>query len=122
MRSRGDEEAGYSLIEVLVAFTILAGAIIMGFQIFGDGLHRISHVEAQVEQLSDARLALETFAPLRPGTFPVATAHGRKLVVSIEPAAGNPEAWMLTRPYRARISDGDAKPLLETILFGPVAP
>ena len=126
MRNAGRErEAGFSLIEVLVAFTILASAVIMGFQIFGDGLRRVAHAERQVELLNDARLILETFAPLRPGAFPVTAAHGRRLIIAIEPVAGKPEDWVLTRPYRASVWDGperDVKPLLETILVGPAAP
>ncbi|MGE3872939.1 MAG: prepilin-type N-terminal cleavage/methylation domain-containing protein [Parvibaculaceae bacterium] len=51
---RGGEE-GYTLLEVLVAFVILAGAVIMSFRIFGEGLHRLNEADRQVEMVTVAQ-------------------------------------------------------------------
>ena len=37
---RDEAEDGFTLVEVLVAFVILAGAVVLSFQIFADGLRR----------------------------------------------------------------------------------
>lgn len=116
---------GYSLIEVLVAFTILAGAIIVGFQIFGDGLRRVSHADSRIATLNQARLILETFVPERPGSFTVPASNGRQLIVSAQLMKSDSSNMPPMRPYLVRISDSaadDAPPLLQTIVFGAAAP
>ena len=45
MKGSDDSEAGFTLVETLVAFTILAGAIIVSFQIFASGLRQQAAVE-----------------------------------------------------------------------------
>jgi general secretion pathway protein I len=45
-------EEGYTLLEVLVAFVILAGAVIMSFRIFGDGLHRLNEADRQIKMVT----------------------------------------------------------------------
>jgi type II secretory pathway pseudopilin PulG len=51
-------EAGFSLVEILVAFAILAGAITLSFEIFADGLRRLHEVEARTRTVDIARLEL----------------------------------------------------------------
>lgn len=43
---------GYTLLEVLVAFVILAGAVIMSFRIFGEGLHRLNETDRQIRMVT----------------------------------------------------------------------
>jgi general secretion pathway protein I len=64
MQRKGEE--GYTLLEVLVAFVILAGAVIMSFRIFGDGLHRLNQADRQVRMVTVAQELL-TSLQLAPG-------------------------------------------------------
>lgn len=56
---------GYTLLEVLVAFVILAGAVIMSFRIFADGLGRLNDADRQIEMVT---LAQELMARLQIAT------------------------------------------------------
>jgi general secretion pathway protein I len=53
MRRPGEE--GYTLLEVLVAFVILSGAVIMSFRIFGDGLARLNATDRQIRMVATAQ-------------------------------------------------------------------
>lgn len=50
---------GFTLVEVLVAFVILSGAIILSFQVFSDGLRRLAVVETRMKEVNIARAELE---------------------------------------------------------------
>lgn len=63
MRRSGRE--GYTLLEVLVAFVILAGTVIMSFRIFADGLGRLNDADRQIEMVT---LAQELMARLQLAT------------------------------------------------------
>lgn len=63
MRRQGRD--GYTLLEVLVAFVILAGAVIMSFRIFADGLGRLNDADRQIEKVT---LAQELMARLQLAT------------------------------------------------------
>jgi len=67
---RGDRD-GYTLLEVLVAFVILAGAVIMSFRIFADGLGRLNDADRQIEMVTLAQelmARLQIATRLKPGT------------------------------------------------------
>jgi type II secretory pathway pseudopilin PulG len=51
-------DEGFTLVETLVAFVILSGAIILGYQIFGQGLSRLASVEQSEEITAVARQIL----------------------------------------------------------------
>jgi type II secretory pathway pseudopilin PulG len=119
-----DGEEGFSLVEVLVAFTILAAAVIAGFQIFGDGLRRIGRAGSYLNLVEDARASLDTLSAIEPGQYAIVSARGRDLRIVVSAVAGDPEPWPLVRPYRVRVwngADPDAPPLLDTIVMGPAA-
>ena len=50
--------SGFTLIEVLVSFAILSMTIIVGFQIFGEGLSRVSRVEKALDETAAAKQLL----------------------------------------------------------------
>ncbi len=60
-----DGESGYTLLETLVAFAILAAAIITSFDIFNSGLRRMSATEESTSLADVARAELDR-AALRP--------------------------------------------------------
>ncbi len=59
-------EDGFSLVEILVAFAVLAGVLLAGFRVFGDGLDRISGGEDQLAVLSVLRGQLASRSNARP--------------------------------------------------------
>jgi hypothetical protein len=60
-------EDGSTLVEVLVAFVILAGAVVLSFQIFADGIRRLTGVETRIQEVNvksaDESVANKSFAP-----------------------------------------------------------
>jgi general secretion pathway protein I len=64
-------EEGYSLVEVLVAFAILAGTLLAGLEAFRNGLANLQRAETQLSkaQVARAELARLMLEPaLMPGT------------------------------------------------------
>jgi hypothetical protein len=114
-------EAGFSLIEVLVAFTVLTAAVIAGFQIFGDGLGRIGRAASQVALIEGAEASLATFTAIKPGRYDVITAHGRALQIVVSPVVGDPEPWAIHRPFHVEVW-ADRERLLSTIVMGAPVP
>lgn len=124
MRQPGEE--GYTLLEVLVAFVILAGAVIMSFRIFGDGLARLNATDRQIGMVAAAQdllSKLQLKRVLQPGTTS-GTSGDYAWTVTLTPypgkAAGAPAAVSLVharveiRPER----QGDASAYsLETDLL-----
>jgi Tfp pilus assembly protein PilV len=65
-----DREAGFTLVEALVAFAILSIAVIMSFQIHGDGLRRMAAAERERAEVIKARelmTRLSLTSSLQPG-------------------------------------------------------
>lgn len=125
--SRNGED-GSLLIEVLVAFVILASSIIMAFQIFGDGLRRMSAVEPKMLAIAIARKEL---ALMSNQTKPVPTrlegadASGLRWQMALDPINADDRDWTPLRPFRARMwigkiaQDFSGGPILETIILAP---
>ena len=55
-------EKGSMLVEVLVAFAILSGAVILSFRIFGDGLRNLREAEISRAELAVAAAELEKYS------------------------------------------------------------
>jgi prepilin-type N-terminal cleavage/methylation domain-containing protein len=118
-----DDQTGFTLIEVLVAFAVLAGAIIMTFQVFGDGLRSLDNTQERAKVMQTALNQIELFALsrfLKVGTTTV-TVEKITLRMTIETVKsfksdGNNQFL----PFRVKIVHVErsaAEPLLETILI-----
>jgi general secretion pathway protein I len=82
------EEAGFTLLEVLVAFAILAVALAGMLQAFGGGLDTVRRTEAANESWSAARSLLErvgTELPLEAGQRSGTDEAGFAWTVAIRP-------------------------------------
>jgi prepilin-type N-terminal cleavage/methylation domain-containing protein len=117
------DDDGFSLIEVLVAFTILAGAIIMTFQVFGDGMRRFKitqsheqemiHAQHEIDQLSLANTLEEGVKDVK---IVETTLHVTIKRVKIEGAQNYLLHPFLISVFRSGEEKG-AIPLLDTILI-----
>ena len=105
------QDDGSALVEVLVAFVILSITVIMGFQIFSDGLTRIGHATAALELARDAEALLAA-----------ADAQDSRFVVSRTPIAIAADTWVEVKPQRVRIWEQgheDQPPLVDTVIIAP---
>jgi general secretion pathway protein I len=105
-------KAGFTLLEILIAFTILglAGATIMS--IFGNGTAKVSHAEKErVAELSarSVMALIGTEVPLEPGTQQGKTSDGNMWSVVIQPYETSTQnmdsgkSSKTTRPYLVTI-------------------
>lgn len=103
MQSAGEE--GYTLLEVLVAFVILAGAVIMSFRIFGDGLHRLNAADRQIQMVAaaqDLMSQLQLATTLKPGTTS-GVAGDFAWTVTLTPYPGNTSSPQSISLVHARV-------------------
>jgi len=129
MRIRTVDNAGFTLIEVLVSFAILAGAMIMAFQVFGDGLNALHAGQSRAQDIALAQLQIDKLSltqQLTEGTSSV-TAGSSTLRVLIAEIRHTDQQKSLLRPFRVSVFRDDGKqqtePLLETVLIAkPMAP
>lgn len=86
-------KAGFTLIEVIVAFTILAVALVALMQAFSGGLSGLAAAEAQALAVAHARAKLEEVGvtlPLAPGEFEDEFDDGYRWRVRISPSPTQP--------------------------------
>lgn len=120
---RGKAKDGFTLVEVLVAFVILAGAVILSFQIFADGLRRLSEVEARTKAVSIAKSELARLSSSKNISEGVTrgTTEGVAWKITITPIDG-----IAAFKVEVRADAGDkteSLPVIETILLdGPAQP
>ena len=126
MRPVGQE--GFTLIEVLVSFVILSGAIILTFQIFSDGLLGVEVSRAKAQEVISAEQLigqLSLRADLQAGTM-IETIGDSKLRAAIEMIDNvDTKKSFLQHPFRVKIFSAEVKdaeaPILETILIAKPA-
>jgi prepilin-type N-terminal cleavage/methylation domain-containing protein len=124
-----DNQDGFTLIEVLVAFAILAGAIVMTFQIFGDGLRGLNAAQARAKDVQIAQNQLDLLSAssvLKEGTNLV-TIDGVKLRITTEAMQGfKQDGTILLRPFHVKAFRDDgivgSEPILETIIIAKSSP
>lgn len=121
--------AGFTLIEVLVAFTILSVALAVLFQSFGGGMRGVQSAGVYVGAAAEARSILQRVGvdiPVRPGELSGDLASGNRWSVSIERFAstdlrgGETEGRLALYSVEVAIVGGD-RPLvaIETLRLGP---
>lgn len=94
-RRAAPRAAGFTLVEVIVAFTILAIALVALMQAFSGGLRGLSAVESQALALAHARTKLEEVGvtmPLAPGAFEDEFDDGYRWRVTIAPSPTQPDS------------------------------
>ena len=123
-------EEGFTLIEVMVGFVIMAGAIIMTFQVFGDGLRSLNASQLRAQETEIAQQQIDILAiseNLTEGTT-VISADGQKLRVTTTQVKGfEREQFFVPRAFKVSVFRDDGKdlsePILETILIArPTTP
>ena len=117
MRTKAED--GFTLVEVLVAFVILSGAVILSFQIFADGLRRLSAVEARTKAVNVARSELARLSSSRNISEGVTTGttDGVNWKITVTPIEGI--AAFKAEVRATESSDKtEATPVIETILLG----
>jgi type II secretory pathway component PulJ len=103
--------SGFTLIEVLVSFAILSMTIIVGFQIFGEGLSRVSRVEKALDETAAAKQMLSL--PLTEAEPP---ALSREAVTKQSLTETLPD-WTSAHPILLRVPSRGQGDELETIVI-----
>ena len=124
---RDEAEDGFTLVEVLVALVILAGAVILSFQIFADGIRRLSAVEARTKAVNVARSELARLSTAKNISEGVTTGttEGIAWKITVTPIDGIvANGAAAVRPFKVEVHTADAgdktegTPVIETILLG----
>jgi type II secretory pathway pseudopilin PulG len=103
--------SGFTLVEVLVSFAILSMTIIAGFQIFGEGLSRVSRVEKALDETAAAKQMLSL--PLTANVTPTSSKEG---LVKQSLTETLPD-WTLAHPILLRAPSRGQGNELETIVI-----
>lgn len=117
------DKDGFTLIEVLVAFAILASAIIIGFQIHEDGLRRLASGENKnrILAVSKYELAKLNAAPLTNFDGRSGVTNGVSWKIVIEPSKtdfGGLISYATAKIYAdVGVGNGVNEPVLQTIVF-----
>jgi prepilin-type N-terminal cleavage/methylation domain-containing protein len=113
-RMTGSQE-GFSLIEVLVAFTILSITIIVGHEIASDGLDKVRQAERERDILADVR---SLFAMQQVGIEIDRSARdtGSDVGLSFRRLSNAPVTWTPQRPTLLQVKSND-KVIAETVII-----
>lgn len=117
---------GFTLVEMLVAFTILAVALVALMQVFGTGFRGLRASEAHARAVMQARSTLErvgTEVPLQPGEWAGTFEDGSRWTTRVR--AYEPDAEQAAQtvvPYEVEVTvtwDGDRSVSLKTLRLAP---
>jgi len=131
MTARPAPARGFTLIEILVAFAILAVVLVALYRVFGGGLATTARLEQRTAALLMARSMLErvgTDVPLVAGEQSGTTADGMAWTLDIRPAAIIDPAELQTAPVlpfevAVTVSHAGISPVtLTTLRLAPQAP
>jgi hypothetical protein len=110
-------DAGYSLLEALIAFTILATGLIAFYEIAGVNLRGWHHVATREAAIDDAQAILESFVPddfdalgTREGVLGRDGVRWR-VTVAKGPFPQISDAGMVVRDVSLEILSADAEPI-----------
>jgi prepilin-type N-terminal cleavage/methylation domain-containing protein len=101
--------SGFTLLEVLVSFAILSMTVIVGFQVFGEGLSRVARVEKVLDETALAKHMLSL--PLSAGGAPATGPLVKQAITEVPPD------WTPARPILLRMRSGDQGNEFETIVI-----
>jgi type II secretory pathway pseudopilin PulG len=114
-------EAGFTLIETLVAFVILSGVVIIALSTMTESLQRMQQAARVVEASKVAQQVLDNFIAENVDGQPIISGQQAKYVwrVEIMPLPGSPEAMIYPAVIKVSVSDSDGRSIpqshLETI-------
>jgi type II secretory pathway pseudopilin PulG len=122
------QSEGFTLVEVLVAFTILAAAIVMLFEVYSDGFRRLQLAREERSMTADGRALVAVIAhdnSLQAGKFKRRGTDGRTWTIEAKPLATETADWSELRPIRLRLwpEAEQVKPeaaLIDTIIISRV--
>lgn len=117
-------DEGFTLVEVLVAFAIMAGAIIMAFSVFGDGLRGLKLVQERSHQVQMAQRQIDLASAatnIHEGTTLI-TEENVKLRVVLQVLRGfEGDQKFVQKPFKIEVFFDNTKnsttPILETIIL-----
>jgi prepilin-type N-terminal cleavage/methylation domain-containing protein len=115
------DEQGFTLVEVLVSLTILAGAIVMTFQVFGDGLRGLQKGQNRTADVRRAQHQIDAHAAsssLAEGVR-IVKEEGVDLRIAVDAVPGFTS--VVQRPFKLKVfsvtHEGASNPILETIVM-----
>ncbi|WP_132251216.1 PulJ/GspJ family protein [Methylobacterium segetis] len=116
-------EAGFSLVEVLVAFAVASLTMIAAFQVFGESASRLVRSGDRLRQTEEAAALIAALAagPLVPGARQGRLRDGTPYLLIVEDAGASlGRAAIGTGSYRVMLRAGPApgRLLLRTIVSG----
>ena len=119
-----NHDEGFTLVEVLVAFAIMAGAIIMAFSVFGDGLRGLKLTQERSHQTQVAQHQIDlasTAANISEGTTLITDENVKlRVVVQALLDSGGGQKF-IQKAFKIVVFLDDTKysvtPILETIII-----
>jgi prepilin-type N-terminal cleavage/methylation domain-containing protein len=128
MKDKPSNIQGFTLIEVLVSFAILAGAILMTFKIFGDGLLNLNVSQNRSGEILAAEREIEFLQiseSLQEGSSEAIVKNFKFLITVKRISDLKKYQLFLLQPFKIQIfsagSTASSEPLLETILIAKSA-
>jgi type II secretory pathway component PulJ len=114
LNCRTEREAGFSLFESLVAFTVLTLILVASFQVFGTGTQRLNHATeaiASQEKLQNALAQLQAGLP--------ANQLDKDVRVELHPLQDEAATWTTRLPYHVvlMLIDDKGKTRLESVIL-----
>jgi Tfp pilus assembly protein PilV len=113
-RRNKQTEAGFSLLESLVAFTVLTMILVASFQIFGSGTQNLTHATRTSQSADKLQQALALLEAGRPREE-----LDKDITVELRPIQSEATTWTTLLPYHAVLTytDGKAESHLEAVVM-----
>jgi type II secretory pathway pseudopilin PulG len=123
------DEDGYTLVEVIVAFAILAGSLLLGLEVFHGGLASLQRANRQLASVQRARQELTKLSldpQIRPGILRGQVGgHTWRAEITSIPGTNSASSLHLLRVKMFVADNGDTalpEAILDTVLAPRVSP